>query len=195
MTDSGALPLALSDLVDALTTAGLLAGTVTAGHAFGGELEAVDVPSALVLAATELRADAIVAGTNLGVVGTAGALGTSAVEVAPILDTAAALGGVPVLCVRASSADQRPRHRGLSHHTSTILDLLRSPVQIAVPPGLALEHSGAVAIEPPAVDALLAARNLHVTTMGRTPAEDPLFFTAAAAAGALAADLARARAR
>jgi len=52
MTDAGALPLALSDLVADLCGAGLLAGAITAGQAFGGDLEAVGVPSALVLAAT-----------------------------------------------------------------------------------------------------------------------------------------------
>ena len=35
--------------------------------------------------------------------------------------------------------------------------------------------------------ALLAGSDLHVTTMGRGPDEDPLFFRATAAAGALAA--------
>ncbi|MDQ2650174.1 MAG: DUF3866 domain-containing protein, partial [Actinomycetota bacterium] len=36
---------------------------------------------------------------------------------------------------------------------------------------------------------LLDAVGLRVTTMGRGPAEDPLFFAAAAAAGAVAASL------
>ena len=35
--------------------------------------------------------------------------------------------------------------------------------------------------------ALLAERGVAVTSMGRTPADDPLFFHAASAAGALAA--------
>ncbi|MBI5088610.1 MAG: DUF3866 family protein [Actinobacteria bacterium] len=47
MTDGGALPLALSDLVATLREAELLAGTVTAGQAFGGDYEAVSVASAL----------------------------------------------------------------------------------------------------------------------------------------------------
>src|SRR5262245_47017135 len=45
MTDGGALPLALSDLVHDLRRLGALDTTVTAGHTFGGDLEAVSVPS------------------------------------------------------------------------------------------------------------------------------------------------------
>ena len=41
----------------------------------------------------------------------------------------------------------------------------------------------------PDVEGLLATHGLTVTTMGRRPDEDPLFFAAAAAAGAWAAHL------
>jgi hypothetical protein len=41
----------------------------------------------------------------------------------------------------------------------------------------------------PEAAVLLADAGLRVTTMGRDVAQDPLFFSAAAAAGALAADL------
>src|SRR5690606_33977772 len=50
MTDAAALALALSDLVAHLRAAGLVDVTVTAGHAFGGDLEAVNPASALVAA-------------------------------------------------------------------------------------------------------------------------------------------------
>ena len=36
---------------------------------------------------------------------------------------------------RLSSSDPRDRHRGLSHHTRTVLDLLLAPVDVAVPRG------------------------------------------------------------
>ncbi|MFP4513757.1 MAG: DUF3866 family protein, partial [Acidimicrobiales bacterium] len=49
MTDGAALPLALSDLVADLVDRSLVHHTITAGHAFGGDLEAVTVPSALTL--------------------------------------------------------------------------------------------------------------------------------------------------
>lgn len=191
MTDGGSLPLALSDLVHTLCANGLLVGTVTSGHAFGGDLEAVGVPDGLAVAAQELQPDIIVVGMGPGVVGTRHALGTSALEAAPTLDTASALGGVPILCVRASAADARERHRGVSHHVHTVLDLLRSPVHVPVPASLidglrrhdgrhrliAMPDDGAEAI-----DASLRSLGVNVTTMGRDAAADPLFFEAAAAA-------------
>ena len=47
MTDGAALPLALSDLVAALRDRASLDATITCGHAFGGDHEAVSVYSAL----------------------------------------------------------------------------------------------------------------------------------------------------
>ncbi len=137
MTDGAALPLALSDLVATMVDGGLLVGTVTAGHAFGGDLEAVNVASALTLARHVLDAELIVVGMGPGVVGTGTTLGTTSLEAAAALDTAAALGGLPVACLRVSSGDERERHQGVSHHTRTVLDLVRSPVRIAAQPDLA----------------------------------------------------------
>jgi hypothetical protein len=180
MTDGAALPLALSDLVAELVAGGILDATVTAGHAFGGDHEAVSVPSALAIARHVVGADVAVAGMGPGVVGTGTSLGTTAVEAAALVDTTAALGGTAVLCARMSSGDARRRHQGLSHHTQTVLELVRSPGVLVPRPG-----DG-----PPAPDAgaVLAAAGLAVTTMGRGPADDPLFFAAAAAAAAVAAD-------
>jgi len=193
MTDGAALPLALSDLSAQLSAQGLVAGTVTAGHAFGGDLEAVNVHAALGLAVHALGADAVVVVMGPGVVGTGTELGTTAVEVAPALDAADALGGRPVLCVRASDGDARERHRGVSHHTVTAARLCRStPYVVDVPVGVA-DLPGVQALEVPELPdaaALLARYDLgRTTTMGRTVAEDPLFFAAAAAAGAGAAAL------
>ena len=50
MTDGAGLPLALSDLVATLRAKGLIDATVTCGHAFGGDYEAVSVFSALAVA-------------------------------------------------------------------------------------------------------------------------------------------------
>jgi Protein of unknown function (DUF3866) len=187
MTDGAALPIALSDLVHALRERGVLDVTVTAGHAFGGDLEAVAVPSALALAHHVARADLVVAGMGPGVVGTASALGTTAVEVAAVLDAAAALGARVALCARASSADPRPRHRGVSHHVRTILGLAAVRPAVPLPPALAGEVVAATEVEGPDPAAVLGAFDLAVTTMGRGPAEDPAFFAAASAAGAWAA--------
>lgn len=190
MTDGAALPLALSDLVADLVARRLVVGTVTAGHAFGGDLEAVSVPAALVLARHVLRAEVVVVGMGPGVVGTGTRLGTTAVEAAAVLDAAAALGGAPVLCVRASSGDARDRHAGLSHHAATVLDLVRSAVDVPVPEHRSWDVAARHRTVPIAVDdpaAPLRAVDLTVTTMGRGPDDDPDFFAAAVAAGRHAA--------
>ena len=41
-----------------------------------------------------------------------------------------------LLVARMSSADSRARHRGISHHTLTVLDLLLEPVTVALPAGM-----------------------------------------------------------
>ena len=190
MTDGAALPLAFSDLTATMVEQGLLVGTVTAGHAFGGDLEAVNVHSALSLARHVLDAELIVVGMGPGVVGTGSTLGTTSLEAAAALDAVAALDGRPVACLRVSDGDPRDRHRGVSHHTRTVLDLVRSPVRLADTPTLgAVDRHEVVEVAEPDTAALLAAQGLHVTTMGRTPDQDPAYFTAAGQAGALAASL------
>lgn len=195
MTDGGALPLALSDLVASLRDAGLLVGAVTTGHAFGGDLEAVGVPSGLAAAAGALDADVIVAGMGPGVVGTGSRLGFTGLDQATILDTAAWLGGAPVMCVRASSGDGRERHQGVSHHSLTVLDAVRSAVDVPVPAGVGpiagpARHT-VLTVEAVDVAAVLSDRGLRITTMGRGPDDDPLFFQVAGAAAVHAASLAR----
>ena len=168
MTDSAALPLALSDLVADLVDRGLLAETITCGQAFGGQREAVNLHSALALA----TGDAIVVAPGPGVVGTGTKLGFTGLEVAVVVDAAAKLGGQPVVAVRWSDTDPRPRHRGQSHHTTTSLEMASHPALAPVP-----------------ADGWVGPDVAHVTTMGRTQAEDPGFFRYAAAAGLAAAQL------
>lgn len=188
MTDGASLPIALSDLVEDLRSRELLHTTVTAGHAFGGDLEAVTVASGLVLAHHVADAELIVVGMGPGVVGTGTKFGTTSVEAAAALDVVDALGGIPVLCVRASDGDARERHQGVSHHTLTAIELTRSaPVVAAVPHEvLTLEGVVVAEVDPPDVRDILGAAGLRITTMGRDIDADPLFFTAAGAAAAAA---------
>ena len=205
MTDGAGLPLALSDLVAALTARGLLDATVTCGQAFGGDFEAVSVFSALAVARHVAGADAVVVAMGPGVAGTGTRLGFSAIEVGPVLDATAAVGGRPVACLRASFADPRPRHQGLSHHSATALGLAcRSRVTIPLPlvggveeetlragmaaAGLDARHD-VVAVKPPDILGLFDRHELAVTSMGRPAAADPVLFACAAAAGTLAAEL------
>jgi hypothetical protein len=203
MTDGAALPLALSDLVAAMRDRGMIDATVTCGHAFGGDYEAVSPFSALAVARHLARADAAVVAMGPGIVGTGTRLGFSGIEVGPVLDAASALGGRPIACLRASFADPRPRHQGVSHHTITTLRLAcRDRVSVAVPSvggdeetrllrdlaeaGVDERHD-LVVVEPPDVLGELGPDGLDVVSMGRPALADPIMFHAAAAAGALAA--------
>jgi hypothetical protein len=197
MTDGGALPIALSDLVSELCGRGVLDITVTAGHAFGGDLEAVNVPSALDVATRLGGADIVIVAMGPGIVGTAAALGTTAVEIAPAIDAVVALGGEAIVAARTSSADERPRHRGLSHHTRTALRLAARPATVGHAAGCdAIEvppPHRVVTVQVPPIGPLLRTVGLDVMTMGRGPDDDPLFFSTTAAAGVLAAGSHRAR--
>lgn len=208
MSDGAALPLAFSRLAAEMRESGLLAGIVTAGQAFGGDLEAISLHSALQAARAVLGADVVVVAQGPGQAGTGTAFGFSGTQVAEALHAAAALGGRPVACLRVAGADRRERHRGVSHHSLTVLGRLTLvPVTVALPvvadpqlgaligeqlsaAGVAGRHE-LVPVHPQHEPAeLLAAWNLKVTTMGRGPDDDPAFFQAAAAAGTLAGQLA-----
>lgn len=190
MTDSAALPFALSDLAALLVERGLLHTTVSVGQAFGAEREAVNVISGLAVA-REAGCDAVVVAPGPGVVGTGSKYGYSGVDVASVIDLADGGGARAVVAVRWSNADMRERHRGLSHHVSTVLDLARSSACIASAAGYDLEgvppRHEIAAVEVPDLGAGLA--DLGVTTMSRTPAEDRGFFEMAAAAGVVAAGM------
>jgi len=192
MTDGGALPLALSDLVADLCAKSLLDATVTCGHAFGGDHEAVNLHSALQVAAAMTGADAVVVAMGPGVVGTGTGTGTTALEVATAIDAASAVGGKPVAVVRYSDADARARHRGVSHHTVSALGRARSRALVALPVGEPHPDVGdhdIVPVDVPDMAPLLTAHGLTVTTMGRGPDDDPGFFRYAGAAGVVAAQL------
>jgi hypothetical protein len=191
MTDGAALPLALSDLAHVLRERGVVDAVITAGHAFGGDLEAVAVPSALALARHVAGADLAIVGMGPGVVGTASALGTTAVEVAGVIDAAHRMGARVALCCRTSNADARARHRGVSHHVRTILALAAVTPEVPLPAALAGRVAGSTPVAGPDPAAVLAGLGVAVTTMGRGPADDPDFFAAAAAAGAWAAEALR----
>jgi len=186
MTDSAALPLALSDQAADLRERGLLAATVTSGQAFGGDHEAVSVASALQVAVACAGADAMVVGPGPGVVGTGSDYGFGGVEVAAVVDAAAHLGGRPIVAVRYSDADGRDRHRGVSRHTTTALRLAGCRPLVAIPRGSAGHDGLGDVVE---VDVPEDLDFGSTTSMGRSPWEDPGFFAAAAAAGVLAARL------
>jgi Protein of unknown function (DUF3866) len=162
---------------------------VSVGACVGGEVECVSPASALLACARETM-DAVVCAIGPGVVGTGSRFGHGAVAAATALNTAAALGGRPVLAARVSSTDERDRHRGLSHHTLAVLQLARADVAVAWPEGLAepAELTGVQVVD--ASDWREAGEELTLSHMGRGPDEEPWFFATAFAAGRLAQGLA-----
>jgi Protein of unknown function (DUF3866) len=135
-TEGGALPGGHSRTVRILRERGLLAGHLTAGAAFGGEGEAITTAGALHHALRLLGWDAAVCGPGPGIVGSSSALGHGGMSALDSAHAALALGCPTVLVARMSSGDDRTRHRGISHHTLTVLDLLLAPVTVALPAGM-----------------------------------------------------------
>jgi hypothetical protein len=206
MTDGAALAGPFSRLVPSLRDAGLLDGWITCGQAFGGEVEAITVWTALIAAVEVFGADVIVVADGPGNLGTETTWGVSALTNGHALNAAAALGGRPVAALRVSFADVRERHRGVSHHSLTILERVCTTNANVAVPALDGDQRDAVwnalrsrrleerhqLVETDGRPALteLERRAVEVRSMGRTPNDDPAFFLSAGAAGVLAARMA-----
>lgn len=203
-----ALPGGLSRDVAELRRRGLLCDHVTAGAAYGADHEAISVAGALDAGARRLGWDAAVVAPGPGILGSATWLGHGGMAALDAAHAALALGLPTLVCPRLSSSDERPRHRGLSHHSASVLELLLATVRVPVPEAelegwplldkAAPEGGSAqaalddlieicsgrhdVAVEAIDLDGY-AASGLPIRTMGRELAEDPLFFAAPLAAG------------
>jgi hypothetical protein len=204
MTDGGALPAWFSRNLDEL--AGQLAGTVTVGQAFGGDLEATTVHSGLLAARYVLGAAVTVVAQGPGNLGTGTRWGFSGVAVGEAVNAVAALGGRPVGSLRISAADPRPRHRGVSHHSLTAygrvaLAAADLVVPAGLPPDLAAQVGAALAplrdrhrivtVATDGLDEALRELPVKLSTMGRDLDADHAYFLAAAAAGRYAVALLR----
>jgi len=205
MTDGAALPINLSRLVEVLKREELINGTVTTGHSFGGDIEAVNIYSGLLAAKNVLSADIVIVAMGPGIVGTGTPFGFSGMEQADVINAVSVLNGRPVAVPRISFADRRERHRGLSHHSQTVLGRATlAPAVISIPhmekekmdlvigqlrsSGIFKKHRVALDDGERGLD-LLKSLRIKVTTMGRTLWEDSEFFSAAAAAGSVAAKM------
>jgi hypothetical protein len=198
-TGGGALPGSLSRDVAELRERNLLCGQITAPPAYGGEHEAISLTGALDAAAHGLGWDAIIAGPGPGIIGSDSRLGHGGMAALDTAHASLALGLPTLLSPRLSSADPRERHRPVSHHTLTVMQLLLSGVQVPVPSSepvpiavLATAAGWRHRLQEAPVDLPgYESSDLPIRTMGRTLQEDPLFFAAAlASGGALARSLA-----
>ncbi len=181
----GALPVSLSDTVRALKARRLLDTAIAVSPCVDGDLQCVTAASAMTLAAAR-GADVVVCGIGPGIVGTGSRWGHGGLAVADAANTAAALGARPIVAPRISFGDERPRHRGVSHHTRSALALCIDAVQVAWPRGLE-PPEGIDVVEVDVTGWEAACAPLPLSHMGRGAAEDPWFFASAFAAGRLAA--------
>lgn len=196
----GGLPGSLSADARELRARGLLAGHVTVSPCFGGELEAISLTGALHGAAGRLGWEAAIVGPGPGILGSETRYGHGGMAALDAAHAALALGLPTLLSPRLSAGDARPRHRGLSHHTRSVLELLLAGVEVPVPAelaelwpegadagpaslGAACGERHALRAEPTNLERYAAA-GLSTRTMGRDIEEDRLFFAAALAAGA-----------
>ncbi|WP_276786191.1 DUF3866 family protein [Trueperella bernardiae] len=206
MTDGGALPAWFSQTAHALREAGHILGTISAGQAYGGELEAVNIHTALLAARLVWQADVAVVTQGPGNLGTDTRWGFSGTSIGEALNAAHVLGGRPVAALRASQADPRERHIGISHHSLTVLtNVVHVPCAVVVPTvtlpddvaarlasqvaALKRDHLELVPYPAEHLDAALRTPPAPLRTMGRTYEEDRLSFLAAAAAGEYATRL------
>ncbi|MFB9677254.1 DUF3866 family protein [Streptosporangium vulgare] len=203
MLDGGALPAWFSMSCARLRETGWLCGVVTAGQAFGGDVEVVTPHTGLLAARHVLEADVAIVTQGPGNLGSGTRWGFSGVSAGEAVNAAAVLGGRPVAALRVSEGDLRERHIGVSHHSLTAYGRVAlAPAQVAVPvlPGdfgrrvaeqsrpLAARHE---LVEVP-VDGLYEALRrspVRLSTMGRGLDEDLAYFLASAAAGRHAASL------
>jgi hypothetical protein len=200
-TAGGALAGWLSDTVDALLERGMLVDHVTAGPCHGGGLESVTVEGAMDAGKQALGWDCAILGPGPGILGSASALGHGGLAALTNAHAAMAVGcHALVLVPRLSSGDPRERHRGLSHHTETVLKLLLAPVTVPLAEGLTPVGEGALAGAASGPTAHLVERvdatrlleeyrasGLPATTMGRPLDQDRDFFLAGLAGGAVLA--------
>ncbi|MCW2934705.1 MAG: hypothetical protein JWM19_5667 [Actinomycetia bacterium] len=201
MQDGGALPAWFSRTVAGLRSAGWLAGTVTTGQSFGGDLEAVTVHTGLLAARHVLGADVAIVTQGPGNLGTGTRWGYSGVAAGEAVNAAAALGGRPVASLRISFADQRERHQGVSHHSLTAYGRVALATADVIVPRLPGEQGSRVASDAAGlggrhrvvhvdVDGLAEALRscpVGLSTMGRGLDDDLPYFLSCAAAGRFAA--------
>ncbi|HEU0041149.1 MAG TPA: DUF3866 family protein [Jiangellaceae bacterium] len=203
MTDGGALPLWFSRTVAALRDRRWLAGSVTVGQAYGGDLETVTLHTGLLAAHRVLRADVVVVAQGPGNLGTGTRWGFSGVACGEAVNATHVLGGRPVASLRISAADPRERHHGISHHSLTAYGRVAlAPADVVLPDlpgefgrqvrsqaaGLGGRHQ-LVTVPTAGLDEALRAAPVRLSTMGRGLDEDHAYFIAAAAAGRHAAAL------
>lgn len=202
MDDQACLHLAFSDHVRRLKQK-MNVRTITYGQALGGDLETINIYTALEAAVKVEEADHILITQGPGVTGTATKRGFSGMQLAHWVHAVHTCGGETVVIPRIQFADRRERHQGLSHHTLEPL-AEHTLVRAHVPYPLHLEqttdrderlsrdmdvlrtrhdlHAVDIAAVKNDLEEALADYGVRIQTMGRTYEDEPYFFYAVAAA-------------
>lgn len=192
MTDHGALPVGFSRNVALLKDKGLLDVTITSGNAFGGDHECVNIYTSLKAALDIEGCQTAVITMGPGILGTGTTYGFSGLELGLYANLIAGLGGNVVYVPRLGFGDSRRRHRGISHHSITVLrDIVQHSLPLVLPlmdaksririmeqlkeNGLLDKHR-IIFLDGADVRAALDHYSLRPTTMGRGLDEDPYFF-------------------
>lgn len=192
MTDGGALPIDFSKNVHFLKKRGYIDGSITIGHAFGGDLECVNIYNGLIAAKEILKCDICIVSMGPGIVGTGTKYGFTGTEQGKIIDAVNDLEGSPICVPRISFNDKRKRHFGISHHTITVLDVIsKTRAYIGIPAfeddkeicirkqiskyGIDKKHE-VLFMEFNDIIDILKKSDFIMETMGRTLKDDEAFF-------------------
>lgn len=202
MDDSAALPMAFSNLVRQCRAAGLIDATISCGQAFGGEHEAINVYSALLVARMVCEADVAIVAPGPGLAGSGTVFGHSGIAQGEALNAVAVLEGRPIAPLRLSWKDARSGHHALCRHSETTLGRICLCKAVVPVPGDLSDSQRRELFEQLELSGILekhvvltvcrdfsevSTRGVTVETMGRGRDEDPAFFSASLAAGILAA--------
>lgn len=204
MDDQAALHLGVSLGLRRLKKLGQIV-TITCGQAMGGDVEAVNLYTALEAAVKVAKGDDIIITQGPGVVGTRTTRGFSGMQLVHWIHAVSTLEGIPVVIPRLSFADGRSRHRGLSEHTRyPLAEHTLARVHLPYPVGEAKgekerqreellasqletlkEKHDLIPVETRLFREELdraISRFGEIKTMGRTYRDDPLFFEGVGAA-------------
>lgn len=205
MTDGGALPLYFSNTVLELKDKEILDNTITIGHAFGGDLECINIYTGLIAAKEVLKGDVTIISMGPGIVGSGTKYGFTGIEQGYIIDAINNLGGMAVAVPRISFKDKRDRHWGISHHTITTLSQITNTSSNLILPYLEKDKQDFIInqVEKSGIkekhniifengEKIIMAMdefNLKTTSMGRTIEDDIDYFTGLGAVGSYVASL------
>ncbi|KAB3537401.1 DUF3866 family protein [Alkaliphilus pronyensis] len=194
MTDTAALPIDFSKTVALLKEKSLIDYTITLGNAFGGDFECINIYNGLIAAKEITKCDIAVITMGPGIVGTGTPYGFSGIDQGANIDAVNTLGGRAITIPRISFADKRHRHRGISHHTLTVLDKI-AKTKCYLPLPILPKAQGEyiknqiinlkinkkhyiVEMNTVNLPKILKKYSLKVNSMGRSYSDDPSFFQA-----------------